>query len=77
MNCDIENQENATAIALIGRVPVRVVGKVKKFDELTISEIPGVATVSTNAYDKIIGRALEDKTDYEEGLVMCSVNILM
>ena len=77
MNCEISEQENAVAIALIGRVPVRMIGKAKKFDEITISEIAGVATVALNSYDKVIGRILEDKNTDEEGLVMCSVNILM
>ena len=36
--------DNGQAIALCGRVQVRVIGKCNKFDELTLSNIPGVAT---------------------------------
>ena len=62
------------AIALVGRVPVRVVGSVKKFDKITLSDISGVGVVN-NECDMIIGRALEDKSTEEEGLVLCSVAI--
>jgi len=75
MNGEIADLENATAIALTGRVPVRVVGKVKKFDEITVSELEGIGMVSQDAYDKIIGIALEDKDEYDEGLVLCSVRL--
>ena len=77
MNCENSEVENAVAIALIGRVPVRVVGKVKKFDDITISESAGVGTVALNSYDKVIGKALEDKDTFEEGLVMCSVKLIL
>lgn len=62
------------AIALIGRVPVRVVGAVKKFDKITLSDISGVGIVNNEA-ETVIGRALEDKSTEEEGLVLCSVAI--
>jgi hypothetical protein len=32
-------------IALVGRVPVKVIGKVKKFDKLVLSNTPGVARI--------------------------------
>lgn len=76
MNCELKD-ENAVAIALIGRVPVRIVGKVKKFDDITISENSGVGTVALNSYDKVIGKALENKDTFEEGLVMCSVKLIL
>ena len=34
-------------VALVGRVPVRVIGKVNKFDKLTTSKVPGVAKKKT------------------------------
>lgn len=34
-------------VALVGRVPVRVIGKIKKFDKLTTSKVPGVAKKKT------------------------------
>ena len=53
----ILNTQNKTgqAIALIGRVPVRVIGNCKKFDYLTLSDVPGAVsythlTLPTSAY---------------------------
>lgn len=47
-------------IALVGRVPVKVVGNVKKFDRLVLSEIPGIARAKTAQDTKpTIGRALQ------------------
>lgn len=34
-------------VALVGRVPVRILGKIKKFDKLTTSKVPGVAKKKT------------------------------
>lgn len=67
------NMENSQAIALVGRVPVRVIGKVNKFDYLMLSNIPGVAIKKDeNSKGNIIARVLEDKTTDEEGLVLCA-----
>ena len=68
---------NGQAIALCGRVPVRVIGKCNKFDYLGLSEIAGVArSVNDDQSLKnkglnIIARALENKNTEEEGLVLC------
>ncbi|MFA5488435.1 MAG: hypothetical protein WC284_04370 [Candidimonas sp.] len=71
MNSSAGDDNTHPYVALHGRVPVKVYGKVKKGDRLTSSEIPGVATVATNTVDHwaIIGRALEDKNVVEVGLV--------
>lgn len=70
----LNNQmKNGQTIALCGRVPVRVVGKCKKFDYLTLSNITGVATKKNNDNEIIIARALEDKNNDEEKLVLCVV----
>ena len=73
----ILNTQNKTgqAIALIGRVPVRVIGNCKKFDYLTLSDVPGVATVlENNEFPlNVIARALENKDYVEEGLVLCVI----
>lgn len=73
----ILNTQNKTgqAIALIGRVPVRVIGNCKKFDYLTLSDVPGVATVlEDNEFSlNVIARALENKDYVEEGLVLCVI----
>jgi hypothetical protein len=70
MNSELTG-EHVVAVALTGRVPCRVTGKIKKGDRLVASHIAGVAC----AYDKalyepgcIIGKALED-FDGEEGVI--------
>ena len=66
--------ENGQAIALCGRVPVRVIGKVNKFDYLTLSDLPGVARVrQVNDICSFTARALETKDTEDEGLVLCVV----
>lgn len=60
-------------IALSGRVRLRVLGTVKKFDEIVMSPINGVGMVKNEVSEnsRVIARALEDKTGVSEGLVMC------
>ena len=52
-------------VALGGRVPCRVTGKIKKFDKLTTSKIPGVAKkksfIDYILFKPTIGVALESK----------------
>ena len=66
---------NSQAIALIGRTPVRVVGKINKFDNIKISEIPGVAIKSNDKNDVILGKALQNKHTEDEGLVECVIRL--
>ena len=67
----LNNQmKNGQTIALCGRVPVRVIGKCKKFDYLTLSHISGVAIKAENSDKNIIARALENKNTENEGLVL-------
>ena len=68
------NMEDSQAIALIGRVPVRVIGKVKKFDKIALSYIDGVGCANNDS-DNYIGIALVNKDDSDEGLVLCSIRI--
>lgn len=63
MNKDLKG---GVAVALKGRVPVRVIGMVKKGQGLGASAIPGVATTNNISYFAI---ALEDYLAYEEGLI--------
>jgi len=70
-------------IALCGRVPVSVIGKVNKGDRLISSEIPGVAQALPKDFIKhctengdhstfmlgVIGRALDNKDNDEIGIV--------
>ena len=67
MNSTLEG--TAVAVALAGRVPCKVIGEVKKGQRLVASEEPGVARAATGYekqeamdWNRIIGRALEDKT---------------
>ena len=66
--------ENGQAIALVGRVPVRVIGKVEKFDHLKLSDIVGVAIVNKEQVNSV-AIALESKATEEEGLVLCVVKL--
>lgn len=61
------------AVTLVGRTPVRVIGKVKKGDRLVSSATPGVACAGDKSKLNMfnyIGRALEDKNTGGEALVM-------
>lgn len=65
--------EGGTVIALCGRVPTKVIGKVKKFDDIILSNVPGVGR-SKKWYDffrKPIGKALEDNDNENIKLVEC------
>jgi len=66
MNSDLK--ENAVAVALQGRVPCKVLGKVKKGDMIVSSAIPGYGIVNNEpSIGTVIGKALEDKTDDAKG----------
>jgi hypothetical protein len=61
-------------IALAGRVPVKVVGRVKKGDMLTTSATPGFAVKAlTPTLGAVIGKALEDKDYGEAGVIQVAV----
>ena len=65
------NAENeGLPVALCGRVPIRVVGKVNKGDKIYLSNIDGVGTIE-NTNTTPIGIALENKETENENLVMC------
>jgi hypothetical protein len=55
----MNEESNGQPIALVGRVPVRVIGKVNKFDYIGLSDIPGVGKVIGTEYTQnAIGIAL-------------------
>ncbi len=59
-------------VAMIGRVPIRVKGRVEKFDRLVLSTEPGVAIVDNSAFDdEVIAVALKSKHTPNEGRVLC------
>jgi hypothetical protein len=69
MNSHLEG-EFITGVALQGRVPCKVLGKVSKGDMLVASAIAGYAIVDNNPrVGSIIGKALVNKDDTERGIV--------
>ena len=60
----------ATAVALQGRVPCKVIGKVAKGDMLVASAIPGHAIVDNDPkVGTVIGKAVGEKLDDSKGIV--------
>jgi hypothetical protein len=75
MNSDLEGTR--ACLALAGRVPCKVVGRVKKGDMLTTSATPGYAVKALNpTLGAIIGKALEDKDTGEAGVIEIAVGRL-
>jgi len=69
MNSELEG-EFALAVGLTGRLPCKVLGKVKKGDILVTSAKPGYAVVNNNPTSgTIIGKSLENKDDLNEGII--------
>ena len=70
---------NAVEVALVGRVPCRVVGTIRKGDRLVASGIPGVATVlNMTKYEPgcIVGKALENYESMTDGVIEVAVGRL-
>ena len=58
------------AIALQGRVPCRVIGKIQKGDLIVVSSVPGVGTVSTDPKPgSIVGKALANYNSDRVGTI--------
>lgn len=81
MNSNAGKTETHPYVVLTGRVPVKVKGKVKKGNRLVTSDQSGVArAIMTEDYQRthigssIIGRALEDKDNTDEGLILAFVS---
>ena len=67
-----EVSANAVEVALLGRVPCRVTGTIRRGDLLVASEISGVATaLDLTLYQpgSVIGKALADYDDTTEGMI--------
>jgi hypothetical protein len=67
-----ENSPTAITVALLGRVPCRVVGIVKRGDVLCSSDVPGHACVlPTSMYQPgvVIGKALENNDSNDPGII--------
>jgi hypothetical protein len=75
MNYKLEGA-HVVAVALTGRVPCQVVGKINKGDRLVASEIKGVATVlDMDHYEPgcIVGKALENYDSDQVGTITVAV----
>ena len=70
---DKKSKHTHLPVALCGKVPCRTRGKVKKFDKLTTSKIPGVAKKKTFIDSLLnkptVGISLENKDDSSEKLI--------
>ena len=67
-----ESSVNAVEVALLGRVPCRVTGTIRRGDLLVASEMSGVATtLDPTLYQpgSVIGKALADYDDTAEGMI--------
>ena len=71
MNSDAGTDQSHPAIALVGRVPCKVTGKISKGQRLMSSEIPGTACAWDQQFGTtaILGRALEDKNASGPGTI--------
>jgi hypothetical protein len=69
-----ELQGTKVCIALQGRVPVKVVGKVSKGDLITTAGVPGYGCKAIDPkIGTIIGKAIEDKVDPGMGIVEVAI----
>ena len=74
----MNSEATGQPVALAGRVPVKVIGKIAKGERLVSSDVPGVAWgVADEDVDikAIIGRSLEDKTDGDEGVIEAVIGV--
>ena len=63
-----------TSISLVGRTHCKVIGRIKKGDLLTTSNMPGYAIKALEPkIGAILGRALEDKLTGEVGVIEIAV----
>jgi len=77
MNADAGDNETHPAVAMSGRVPVRVIGKIIRGERL-VSAGNGLARAalpSEMTSFNVIGRALEDKTTETEGVIEAFVTV--
>lgn len=79
MNSTCEAPEGlfTIGVALLGRVPCKVTGKVNKGDRLVSSNVPGHAMAGRDdiRWTHVLGRALEKKTDDGEGVIEVIVGV--
>ena len=77
MNASAGNNDSHPFVAMVGRVPVRVIGMATKGDRLVLSSTKGVARVvranENPTTEQVIGRVLQDKIDTAEHAIECVV----
>ncbi|WP_440913505.1 hypothetical protein [Candidatus Pelagibacter sp.] len=77
MNAGAGNNDSHPFVAMVGRVPVRVIGMANKGDRLVLSSTRGVArAVRANenpTTEQVIGRVLQTKIDTAEHAIECVV----
>ena len=74
MNAEAEG----VAVALTGRVPVKVEGRIRKGERLVSGNKPGYAkALMGNEYDmrSIVGRALADKDTFEDDVIEAVIGV--
>lgn len=68
-----KKEKHGEMVALVGRVPVRILGKINKFDKITTSKYPGIAKKKTFLdyllLKPTIGVCLKTDTNENEKLV--------
>lgn len=77
MNSEAGSDDTHPYVALVGRVPVKVFGKVIKGQRLVSSNYSGVAKAATGMepYNTIIGRALETKNTEDFGKILIAIGV--
>ena len=77
MNASAGNNDSHPFVAMVGRVPVRVIGLARKGERLVLSSTKGVARVASSnenpTTEQVIGRVLQDKIDSAEHAIECVV----
>lgn len=63
--------EDSQPVALVGKTPIRVLGKINKFDRIVLSTTPGIGKAQTTSDETSIAIALESSDIEEEKLVLC------
>ena len=74
----MNSEAEGVAVALTGRVPVKVEGRIKKGERLVSGSKPGFAkALMKNEYDMrcVIGRALEDKETFDDAVVEVVIGV--
>ena len=76
LGAEYNDRGSYVGIALVGRVPVKVFGRARKFDRIFLSDMPGIGCAE-NAGNSgtLVGKALKDKKDDGIGLVECVVQL--